>query len=128
MPKSRIESGHGRKFPLQKRELLVQLPVAGHIPKGLCEVARFLTDGELCLLYNLMARNIKRYYQARELRRKNLSFKEIGKMMGITGSRAAVLSNHIDFKIKYQKQRRISNELKELVKRYSLSSSKNALM
>jgi len=47
-----------------------------------------------------------------------LTFKEIGKIMGITGSRAAVLSNHIDFKIKYQKQWRISNELKELIKKY----------
>ena len=37
--------------------------------------------------------------------------------MGITGSRAAVLSNFIDFKIKYQKQRRISNELKEIIKK-----------
>jgi len=43
----------------------------------------------------------------------------IGKIMGITGSRASVLSNHIDFKIKYQKQWRISNELKELVKKYN---------
>jgi len=38
--------------------------------------------------------------------------------MGITGSRAAVLSNFVDFKIENQKQRRISNELKELVKKY----------
>jgi len=42
----------------------------------------------------------------------------IGKTMGITGSRTAVLSNHIDFKIKYQKQRRISDELKEIIKKY----------
>ena len=112
------KSKHGKKFPLQKRELLVQLPVAGHIPKGLCEVARFLTDWELCLLYRPMARNLKRYYQAWELRRKNLTFKEIGKIMGITGSRAAVLSNHIDFKIENQKQWRISNELKKIVGKY----------
>ena len=38
--------------------------------------------------------------------------------MGITGSRAAVLSSHVDFKIQYQKRWRISNELKELVKKY----------
>jgi len=38
--------------------------------------------------------------------------------MGITGSRVAVLSNFIDFKIEYQKRWRISNELKELVKKY----------
>ena len=65
-----------------------------------------------------MARNLKRYYQAWELRQKGNTFKEIGKVMGITGSRAAVLSNFIDFKIKCQKQRRISNELKELVRKY----------
>ncbi|MFA6513569.1 MAG: hypothetical protein WCT34_05280 [Patescibacteria group bacterium] len=65
-----------------------------------------------------MARNLKRYYQAWELRRKNLTFKQIGKIMGLTGSRVAVLSNFIDFKIEYQYQRRISNELKELVKKY----------
>jgi len=46
--------------------------------------------------------------------------------MKITGSRVADLSNYIDFRIKYlpagrqagQKQRRISNELKELIKKY----------
>ncbi|EKE13607.1 MAG: hypothetical protein ACD_12C00889G0001 [uncultured bacterium] len=65
-----------------------------------------------------MARNLKRYYQAWELRQQKLTFKEIGKIMKITGSRAAVLSNHIDFKIEYQKRWRISNELKELVKKY----------
>ncbi|MFA6017551.1 MAG: hypothetical protein WC744_05710 [Patescibacteria group bacterium] len=68
--------------------------------------------------YKDMARNLKRYYQAWELRRKNLTFKQIGKIMGLTGSRVAVLSNFIDFKIEYQYQRRISNELKELVKKY----------
>ena len=68
--------------------------------------------------YKDMARNLKRYYQAWELRRKNLTFKQIGKIMGITGSRAAVLSNFVDFKIKYQKRWRISDELKELIKKY----------
>jgi len=53
------------------------------------------------------------------LRQQNKTFKEVGKIMRITGSRAAVLSNFIDFKIEYQKQRRISNELKELIKKYS---------
>jgi len=43
--------------------------------------------------------------------------------MGITGSRAAVLSNHIDFKIKYQKQWRISNELKEIIKKCRFQKS-----
>jgi len=66
-----------------------------------------------------MARNLKRYYQAWELRQQKMTCKEIGKVMGITGSRAAVLSSFIDFKIKYQKQRRISNELKNLVRKYN---------
>jgi hypothetical protein len=38
--------------------------------------------------------------------------------MGLTRSRIAVLSNHIDFKINNQKRWRISNELKKLVKKY----------
>jgi len=74
-------------------------------------------SGELCLLYRPMARNLKRYYQAWELRQQRLIFKDIGKIMGITGSRAAVLSNHVDFKINNQKQQRISNELKEIIKK-----------
>jgi len=65
-----------------------------------------------------MAKNLKRYYQAWELHQQKLTFKEIGKIMGVTGSRAAVLSNFIDFKINNQKQWRISDELKELIKKY----------
>ncbi len=75
-------------------------------------------DGELCLLYRPMARSLKRYYQAWELHQQNKTFKEIGKVMGITGSRAAVLSNYVDFKIENQKLWRVSNELKELIKKY----------
>ena len=67
--------------------------------------------------HSSIARNLKRYYQAWELHQQNKTFKDIGKIMGITGSRAAVLFNFIDFKIKYQKQRKISNELKELIKK-----------
>jgi len=62
-----------------------------------------------------MARNLKRYYQAWELRQQKLTFKQIGKIMGITGSRVAVLSNYVDFKIQNQKRWRISNELKMLI-------------
>jgi hypothetical protein len=51
-----------------------------------------------------MARNLKRYYQAWKLRQQKMTFKEIGKVMGITGSRAAVLFSYIDFRIKYQKK------------------------
>lgn len=100
---------------MQKRELLVQFPA-----RVICRkvYGRKPIDEELCLLYRPMARNIKRYYQAWELRQQKLTFKQIGKVMDITGSRASVLSNHIDFKIENQKQWRISNELKELVKKY----------
>ena len=90
----------------------------GHSSKGLWEFERIPAGGELCLLYRPMARNLKRYYQAWELRQQGLIFKDIGKIMGITGSRAAVLSNHIDFKISNQNRWRISNELKELVKNF----------
>jgi len=38
--------------------------------------------------------------------------------MGFSKSWAGTLVNTIDLKIKYQKQRRISGELKELVKKY----------
>ena len=71
-----------------------------------------------------MARNLKRYYQAWKLRQQKMTFKEIGKIMGITGSRAAVLSNFVDFKIEYQKRWRISNELKLLIKKYSSNNLK----
>jgi len=40
--------------------------------------------------------------------------------MGITGSCTAVLSNHIDFKIENKKRWRRSNELKEIIKKFSI--------
>lgn len=106
------------KNPLQKRELLVQFPARVIFRKV---YGRKPIDGELCLLYRPMARNIKRYYQAWELRQQGLIFKDIGKIMRITGSRAAVLSNYVDFKIEYQKRWRISSELKKLIKKYKLT-------
>jgi len=66
-----------------------------------------------------MPRNLKRYYQAWELRQQGKKFREIGKIMYISSERARTLVSYIDFKIKHQKQRRISNELKELVEKYS---------
>ena len=74
--------------------------------------------GSFVCYKDMTRRNLKRYYQAWELRQQKLTFKEIGKVMGITGSRAAVLSNHVDFKIENQKRWRISNELKELLKKF----------
>jgi len=119
LPKSRIESGHGRET-YRRNESSSSINLLWVINRKVYGFFRKIksNSGELCLLYRPMARNIKRYYQAWELRQQGLTFKDIGKIMGITGSRAAVLSNHIDFKIKYQKQWRISNELKELIKKY----------
>lgn len=83
-------------------------------------IARFRLTGSFVCYIDIMARNIKRYYQAWELRQQKLTFKQIGKIMGITGSRAAVLSNHIDFKIENQKQWRISNKLKRIIEKYKV--------
>ncbi len=68
-------------------------------------------------------RNLKRYYRAWELRQQGLIFNDIGKIMGITGNRAAVLSNYVDFKINNQKHWRISNELKEIIKKCRFQKS-----
>ncbi|PJB89077.1 hypothetical protein CO083_01280 [Candidatus Roizmanbacteria bacterium CG_4_9_14_0_8_um_filter_34_12] len=102
--------------PLQKRELLVQFParvifrkVYGRKPAG----------GELCFFgLKSMAKNLKRYYQAWELRQQGKTYKKIGEIMGFSKSWAGTMVSFINFKIKYQKQRRISGELKELVKKY----------
>jgi hypothetical protein len=53
-----------------------------------------------------------------------IDLKKIKKLIATIRNRVAVLSNFIDFKIKYQKQRRISNELKKLIKKcfYSLKA------
>lgn len=66
-----------------------------------------------------MPKNLKRYYQAWELRQHGKTFNEIGEVMGICQSRVNFLVHFIDSKIKYQKQRKISNELKNLVKKYN---------
>ena len=101
--------------PSMETEALRSVIHTGSLFERIVGVSR-LAGSFVC--YKDMARNLKRYYQAWELRRKNLTFKQIGKIMGITGSRAAVLSNFVDFKIKYQKQRRISNELKKIIQKY----------
>jgi len=53
------------------------------------------------------------------LRQQGKKFRKIGKIMYISSERARTLVSFIDFKIKHQKQRRISNELKGLVNKYS---------
>lgn len=66
-----------------------------------------------------MTKNLRRYYQAWKLRQQGKTFKNIGEIMEITGSRVATLVHFIDFKIKYRKTRRISKELEKLAKKYS---------
>ena len=83
------------------------------------ESKRFLAGGELCFFgLKSMAKNLKRYYQAWELRQQGKTYKKIGEIMGFSKSWAGTMVSFINFKIKYQKQRRISGELKELVKKY----------
>lgn len=65
-----------------------------------------------------MAKNLKRYYQAWELRQQGKTFKEIGEVMKIDKSWAASMVSFVNLKIKYQKRKKISNKLKELVKEY----------
>ena len=92
----------------------------GHSSKGLWEFERIPAGGELCLLYRPMARNIKRYYQAWELRQQGLTFKDIGKIMGFkSGENARRMVFYIDFRIKNIKNQRISKELNELVTKYN---------
>jgi len=62
-------------------------------------------------------RNLKRYYQAWELKQQGKTCKEIGLVMGIGQSRAAELVRYINFKIEYKKP--LSNELKKLIQKYA---------
>ena len=72
------------------------------------------------MLYRPMARNLKRYYQAWELRQQGLTFKDIGKIMGFkSGENARRMVFYIDFRIKNIKNQRISKELNELVTKYN---------
>ena len=63
-----------------------------------------------------------RYYQAWELRQQGKKFREIGKIMYISSERVRTLVSYIDFKIKHQKQRRISNVLKRIFEKYKQRS------
>lgn len=44
-----------------------------------------------------MAKNLKRYYEAWELRQKGKTLKEIGQIMGFSSERARTLINYINF-------------------------------
>jgi len=50
-----------------------------------------------------MAKNLKRYYRAWELRQRGKTFQEIGEIMKISRGRANQLVHYIDLKIKYKK-------------------------
>ncbi len=69
-----------------------------------------------------MPKNLSRYYLAWEFRQQGKTFKEIGKIMKISSSRVNILVHYINFKIKYQKQRKISKELKDLVNKFNFKS------
>lgn len=62
---------------------------------------------------------MKRYHQAWELKQQGKTCLEIGKIMNISRSRVYELINYINFKIRYKKP--LSNELKELIKKYALT-------
>lgn len=63
---------------------------------------------------------IAKWYQAWELRQQGKTFKEIGEVMKISKSWVASMVSYINLKIKYQKQKRISNELISLIDKYSI--------
>ena len=69
----------------------------------------------------LMAKNLKRYYQAWELRQQGKKFKEIGKIMYISSERALSLVSYIDMKVQFKKP--LSNELKLLIKKFRPQTS-----
>jgi len=52
----------------------------------------------------LMAKNLKKYYLAWELRQQGKTFNEIGETMEIDKSWAASMVSFVNLKIKYQKQ------------------------
>ena len=62
-------------------------------------------------------KNLKRYYQAWELRQQGKKLREIGQIMGFGGENARRMISFIDIKLKYNMP--ISNELKTLVNKYT---------
>ena len=72
-----------------------------------------------------MPKNLKRYYQAWELRQQGKKLREIAEIMGFkSGENARRMIVYINFKIEYKKP--LSNKLKELIKKYEKTySNKN---
>lgn len=50
-----------------------------------------------------MAKNLKRYYQAWQLRQQGKTLKEIGDIMGFSRERARVMINYINFTAKLRR-------------------------
>ncbi len=63
-----------------------------------------------------MRKNLKRYYQAWELRQQGKKLREIGEIMGFSPERARTLVSYINLKIEYKKP--LPNDLKDLIKKY----------
>ncbi len=51
-----------------------------------------------------MRKNLKRYYQAWQLRKKGLKLREIGEIMGLSKERVRFMANYMDFYIKKRKK------------------------
>ncbi|MBI5122844.1 hypothetical protein HZA75_03210 [Candidatus Roizmanbacteria bacterium] len=67
-----------------------------------------------------MAKNLKRYYQAWELRQQGKKLREIAQIMGFkSGEWARNMVDYIDFRIR-NKFPPISNGLKEIIKKYNI--------
>lgn len=64
-----------------------------------------------------MRRILKKYYQAWILKEKGLTLKEIGMEMELSGEWVRTMIGFIKFKIENKNTRRISNELKTLIKK-----------
>lgn len=66
-----------------------------------------------------MRKNLTRFYQAWELRQHGKKLREIAEIMGFkSGENARRMIHHVNFLIENRTSRRISNELKELIKQY----------
>jgi hypothetical protein len=69
-----------------------------------------------------MSKNLKRYYQAWDLRQQGKKLHEIAQIMGLkSGEWPRCMILHIDGKIKYNRPK--SKELKELILKYRLTGT-----
>ena len=65
---------------------------------------------------------VQTHYQAWELRQQGKTFKEIGEIMKVDKSWPASMVSFVNLKIKYRKQKKISNELISLINKYSIKN------